>query len=58
MIWWIVFGVIAIAYIAWIWWEFQHAIEDPPDWTGDSISRISQAIDINLDQDHALKGVI
>ena len=45
MIWWIVFGVIAIVYIAWIWWEFQHAIEDPPDWTGDSISRIAQAID-------------
>ncbi len=37
MIWWIVFGVIAIVYIAWIWWEFQHAIEEPPDWTGDSI---------------------
>lgn len=45
MIWWIVFGVVAIVYVAWIWWEFQHAIEDPPDRTGDSISRISQAID-------------
>ena len=46
MIWWIVLGVVvAIAYGAWIWWEFQHAIEVPPDWTGDSISRISQAID-------------
>ena len=45
MIWWIVFGVIAIVHVAWIWWELQHAIEDPPDWTGDSISRIAQAID-------------
>ena len=44
MIWWIVFGVVAIVYIAWIWWELQRA-EVPPDWTGDSISRISQAID-------------
>ena len=45
MIWWIVFGVVAIAFVAWIWWELQHAIEVPPNWTGDTISRISQAID-------------